>query len=122
MKPFNIQEAKLGKAIVTRSGREALYVAHVPSANQRSQFIFSVEGTVFTCDEAGKCLIDEDDDIDLFMKDVEVKHWVNVFEHDVTKRWNTSSSFPSKSIAKKNIASKDSTYLFTVRLKPKKNA
>ena len=44
MKPFNLEEAKSGKPLVTRDGRSARYVACVPDAREDSRLVVFVVG------------------------------------------------------------------------------
>ncbi len=44
MKPFNLEEAKAGKPIVTRDGRKAKFIAHVPEAGEPYRLIALVDG------------------------------------------------------------------------------
>lgn len=43
-KPFDLEAAKLGKPLVTRDGRPARFVAHVPEATPAYQVVAFIEG------------------------------------------------------------------------------
>ena len=44
MKPFNLEEAKAGKPLITRDGRAAFITARVPEAEERSRLVVFVAG------------------------------------------------------------------------------
>lgn len=69
MKPFDLEAAKRGEPIVTRDGREAKFIAHVPEAtNEYNRVVFLVEGDLYVRPTSG--LIKQKttfSELDLFM-------------------------------------------------------
>lgn len=44
LKPFDLEKAKEGAPLITRDGRKARFVAHVPEANAANRLIVYIEG------------------------------------------------------------------------------
>lgn len=53
MKPFDLEAAKRGEPIVTRDGRKAKFIAHVPEANKDSQVVFLVGSDLYIRQTSG---------------------------------------------------------------------
>ena len=49
MKPFDLEAAMSGEPIVTRDGRKAKFVVHVPEAKNDQQVVLLVEGGLWYC-------------------------------------------------------------------------
>jgi len=83
MKPFNLEEAKAGKPIVTRDGRKAKFIAHVPEAAEHSRVLFLQNGHIYARAETGGYDGVSKTDKDLFMAEppkVKREGWVNVYK------------------------------------------
>ena len=81
MKPFNLEAAKRGDPIVTRDGRKAKFIAHVPEADPSFKLAVLIDGEIFTFAEAGNYWSDKKDStLDLFMAPKKRTVWVNLFE------------------------------------------
>lgn len=83
MKPFNLEEAKAGKPVVTREGKKVKFVAHVPEAREGHKVVFLNEGKILSHYENGRYLqqlrnSDTDSGHDLFMASVKKKAWACV--------------------------------------------
>lgn len=81
MKPFNLEAAKAGAPIITRDGREARFIAHVPGALADYKVVWCGEDGVIRCcaengawssDGIARCT-------DLFMKPQKRTVWVNLY-------------------------------------------
>ena len=80
MKPFNLEEAKAGKPLITRDGRDAKFIAHVPEAKESFRILFLTGENVFAVCESGlNSSFGVIDDIDLFMKTVKKTVYVNLY-------------------------------------------
>ena len=69
-KPFNLQAAIAGEPIVTRDGRKARFIAHIPEAESAYRVIAYVEGETRSDEwhDNGEFLKGEVCDDDLFME------------------------------------------------------
>lgn len=68
MKPFDLEAAKRGEPIVTRDGRKAKFVAHVPEAYEAYSVIVFIEGNPATVSYSTRgTYTKEDHECDLFM-------------------------------------------------------
>lgn len=79
-KPFDLEAAKAGAPIITRSGVPVRFVEHLPKATEGFQIIVIAEEMyVYTYYDNGK-MYDEtgDDPMDLFMAPVKRTVWVNL--------------------------------------------
>lgn len=84
MKPFDLQSAKAGAPIVTRDGREAKFVAHVPEANEGEKIVVLIGKSILMYSENGNYLVDCGSNCDLFMKPQKRTVYVNIVKHYVT--------------------------------------
>lgn len=78
-RPFNLEEAKAGHPLITRDGRPAKFVAHVPEAKDSQHVIVMIDRTVVamygyggTCPHA---TLREQHDSDLFMAPRTIVKW-----------------------------------------------
>lgn len=70
MKPFNLELAKAGKPIVTRDGRDAQFIAHVPEAYMDERVVVLLGQTIELVSEDGMFHpTSGPSSIDLFMKE-----------------------------------------------------
>lgn len=102
MKPFNLEAAKAGKPLITRDGRRAKFLAHVPEATESHQVVIFVEGGRRPNGyyENGSYLEDEEADTDLFMAPEKVSGWVNLYQRDKGEVATSRNRIhPSKEIA-----------------------
>lgn len=67
MKPFNLEAAMRGEPIVTRDGRKAKFIAHVPDAREDQQVVFSVGGGLYVRNIKGIREVRSEVALDLFM-------------------------------------------------------
>lgn len=77
MKPFNLQEALLGKPFITRKGLEVTEFYLFKTLGSSSRFCCVVDGQLRQYYTNGRYFSVEDTQWDLFMKDS--KRWVNVY-------------------------------------------
>ena len=80
MKPFNLEDAKAGKAIIRGDGKPAFFVAHIPNACERDRVAYLDEnGRLCSVDENGSTGDNGYFGYSLFMKTEKVTMWVNVY-------------------------------------------
>jgi len=79
MKPFDLEAAKRGEPIVTRDGREAKFIAHVPEANEIQKIVVSVDKGLISLRQNGRTWKDTDTRSDLFMAPKKRTVWVNLY-------------------------------------------
>lgn len=78
-KPFDLEAAKAGHPIVTRSGKKARFIAHVPEAEEQMRVVFLFEGSVETASEKGEYM-EYSSVLDLFMATLQRRTaWVNLY-------------------------------------------
>ena len=89
MKPFNLEEAKSGKPLITRNGQSVKFVAHVPELEKEyeSLIVFNYGSTAvnnYFNDGSYFSLGGRDDDpasIDLFMAPTVKTLYMNLYEN-----------------------------------------
>jgi hypothetical protein len=86
MKPFDLEAAKRGEPIVTRDGRPAKFIAHVPEANACYQVVALFSGLISTHAVSGRVYPEKHpNDADLFMAPRKRTVWVNVYPPEARK-------------------------------------
>jgi len=103
MKPFDLEKAKAGHPLVTRDGRKARLVGHVPEAVEPYRVYAYIEGQscAYSFWESGNMGGGTNDE-DLFMAPNKREGWVNVYgdcppHGDITA--GTSPAYSTKDIA-----------------------
>lgn len=126
LKPFSLEEAKAGKAIVCRDETPAKFVAHVPEADAGYRVVTFRGGKIFPSCENGLTFPwqSNHDGLsgysgDLFMA-TEIKTvWLNIYESDrfndhhdgiETIMWDTKARADGNTLPKKRIACAELTY------------
>lgn len=82
MKPFDLEQAKAGKSLVTRDGRDAKFIAYVAECDRAYCVLCHVDGDTFvgSYTDDGKRFLDETISCaDLFMKTVKKTVYVNIW-------------------------------------------
>lgn len=81
MKPFDLEAAKRGELIVTRNGRNAKFVAHVPECDSLSRVYAFIEGNkvVNAYNEAGEYIPGGGALCDLFMASRKRTVYMNIY-------------------------------------------
>lgn len=92
MKPFDLEKAIAGEPIVTRDGREAKFIAHVPDL-MTHPIIVVIKGKLIQMLECGKWCSDEETITDLFMAPKKRTVWVNFYD------WTNANYFDSETEA-----------------------
>ncbi|WP_416052774.1 hypothetical protein [Cupriavidus basilensis] len=84
MKPFNLEAAKAGEPIVTRDGRAAQFLGHIPECSPASRVVAYIEGqnTVTGFMESGAFLSQGEYPEDLFMATKKRAYWVNMYQEE----------------------------------------
>lgn len=83
-RPFDLEKAKAGAPLVTRTGIPARFVAHVPDAEKTSKVVAKIadRGSCSCHQENGVCYLGQFKDSDLFLADppkVKKERWVAVY-------------------------------------------
>lgn len=84
MKPFNLEEAKAGKPLITRDGRDAKFIAHVPECAPSFRLICLIDGCGHVtdyCENGSKFPEPRDSREDVFMKTVKTTVYVNLYKN-----------------------------------------
>lgn len=76
-KPFDLEAAKAGKPMVTRDGKEAVFIAHVPEAMKWCHVIVRVGDTIYTFGIDGK--VATNSELNLFMLAQKKTVFVNLY-------------------------------------------
>lgn len=80
-RPFDLEAAKRGEPLVTREGKEAKFIAHVPDARKTEKLLYLVGDIVYATGEDGYSFTD--DSADLFMAPKPKRTaWANTYYHD----------------------------------------
>jgi len=85
MRKFDLEAAKAGAPIVTRDGREAKFVTHIPEAGEGFRVVWMQSGIVGCSYENGKLGENIDSRHDLFMKPQKRLGYINIWynkEHE----------------------------------------
>ena len=80
MKPFNLEAAKRGEPIVTRTGVSVQFIAYVPEARHSERIVILCSYGVRVRCESGKTMEGIENNGDLFMAPKKRTVWVNFFE------------------------------------------
>lgn len=101
-KPFDLEAAKAGAALITRDGRAARFVAYVPEEPQTFRVLAHVTGerhTMHFCDN-GAFLNGEANRRDLFMAPVKRTVWVNLYSAGQYGPLTNGRPYPTEAQAK----------------------
>lgn len=83
MKPFDLEAAKAGKPLVTRDGRPARFIAHLPECEMHSRVLFHITGTSSSssCSESGSFfgVKEQHSSQDLFIADMRRTIYLNLY-------------------------------------------
>jgi hypothetical protein len=116
MRPFNIDDARQGKPVCTRDGRDVRIVCWDMNGEFYSLLavIENEDGTEYGCEfrKNGKMNpTDRESDLDLFMKSETKTGWVNIYRNSVSREYR--AIWDSEVRAKNNIE-KSGSYITTV--------
>ena len=102
MKPFDLEAAKRGEPLVTRDGRPAKFIAHVPENLSTYKVYAQVKGFIYlpSYNENGSRFEDSTSGEDLFMARRKVTYWLNIYAAPYSP-----SCHPSKEEADRSAAS-----------------
>lgn len=115
MKPFNLEEAKSGKPICDRLGRDCKFIAYVPEADIYKVAVLNYANDVNGYTEDGKFTItNSDSSADLFMKSECKEAWINVYEEG-SEIETGQSTFKTKQLAL-DCVRRSRKYLDTVKI------
>lgn len=118
MKPFNLEQAKAGRPLVTRDGRSARFIAHVPEAAPlyRVLCLVAKEASVFTFTETGKAFPDTDTSHDLFMVSSKRTWWIAVWPQGVGSFRLASYFYESEEMARTSLTCTSEAVVIPVEL------
>jgi hypothetical protein len=82
MRAFNLEEAKAGKPLVTRDGRDAKFIAHVPECIFNRRVLIHVDKCmmVYEFPETGLLMDGLENSCDIFMKTVKKTVYANLWD------------------------------------------
>lgn len=117
MKEFNLEEAKAGKPICTRDGKDARIVcfdakgcspitALVDYNGIEMCYLYMLNGRYYTT-------VDKESNIDLMMKSKKCKGWINVYRYKGDFRLSSSFVYKTKEEA---LNKRDTGYISTVEI------
>ena len=93
MKPFDLEAAKAGAPLVTRSGESVRFVAHVPDARQDMRVIaINSDLIIFTKHENGCYWFNQEHFSDLFMAPVKRTVYVNFYKNNTATYYATEKA------------------------------
>ena len=93
MKPFNLEAAKAGDKIITRSGHEATFIAYVPELDYTIRVLYHVGGMINACRIDGFVYgVEKDSPLDLFMATKKRTVWVNLYPNSHNSHWRTEEA------------------------------
>ena len=97
LKPFDLEAALQGAAVVTRDGREVNEVVYLKTRSGNLKVIAVIDGLINAYDTSGKYYtsLEEGHVHDLFMKPTQVTKWVNIYKHD-DEYWSGNLLFDTK--------------------------
>lgn len=84
MKPFNLDEAKAGKPLVTRDGRKARFIAHVPECRIDWRLQAYIDGDEFIRSFNENGVYNGVGNLDLFMASEKRTGWINIYPNKLT--------------------------------------
>ena len=103
MKPFNLQEAKDGKPILTREGQPVKFVAYEPEAvfDERVIGLYLDNKTIGVWTETGT-VAEHEEITDLFMAPIKQEGWAAIYNVDgpLTGKQAKAYIYPTEEVAK----------------------
>lgn len=91
MKPFSLEAAKAGDPIITRDGRKARFIAHVPEFDKGYRIVVAIEGNCSVSEfyESGRGSESRENAYDLFMAPERRTVYVNLYPATrLTSAWD----------------------------------
>ena len=79
LKPFDLEAALNGAAVVTREGKEVTEVVVLKTMIYARNVLAIIDGELYWFHQDGKVAEDVEYNIDLFMKTTQVTKWVNIY-------------------------------------------
>lgn len=113
LKPFNIEEAKSGKPVYTRDGREVRIVCFDRNCDRPIiALIKERNGEILsTCYSDGRCIKEKETPSDIMLLSEKKEGWVNIYRTDGV--YSTGALFFSEEGAKR---SKGGNYVTTIKI------
>lgn len=97
MKEIDIENIENYTSFITRQGKVAKYIKHIPKADLKNRLLFLVDDKVLGCDQNGKCWTINGVDssvletkyygFDIFV-DSKITGWININNNDKQKSSN----------------------------------
>jgi hypothetical protein len=118
MKPFNLEEALAGKPVVTRDGRKVTEIHHLVTASSgNNKLIAVIGGSVYGYNINGEYNSKINSACDLFMDEIVIEKYVNVYYNSITEELWIGVTFPTYQKAIDSKAAED--YLKTIKINNK---
>lgn len=122
MKPFNLEEAKAGKPVVTREGKKVLELYHFKNSTidigQTIVAIIEGDDSLKTYYPDGRFLSTHIGRLDLFMAEETKLAWINVYLHPQVGELTISPTYYSESAAIEQ-GLKNPHYIKTIKIEHK---
>lgn len=121
MKPFNLKEAKAGKPVCTRDGKDVRIICYDWKNPSSISIIALVKEekdgeSIQKYTQDGRYYADGSEcDADLFMKPEKHEGWVNVYKKDGSKRYVDKQLF-NTSVEAMNYGEKWNSYITTTKI------
>lgn len=106
MKPFDLEAAKRGEPIITRDGRAAKFIAHVPEAAEGSRVLVLINSGIPHHHENGSYFQEFGHPMDLFMAPKRRTVWVNLYPGTRDACWHESEDAANENASDDRIGSK----------------
>ena len=113
LKPFDLEAALQGAAVVTRNGKEVSELMRFKTLSDTYNLFAVIDGQLHIFNKEGRTYSDISHNNDLFMKPVQVTEWVNIYCTSGGFRTGIYT-FNSAEEAKKSIDEFNSEYYCTV--------
>lgn len=114
MKPFNLEQAKQGKKVVTRFNKDFTFGGYNPNAIERQRVFGWVDGKAITVGVDGLEYTAVRTTNDLFMATENKTVWVNVYESQLgNTAYDVSHAYDTKNLAIANGRTHRKEYIGT---------
>lgn len=120
MKPFNLEEAKAGKPVVTRDGRSVRIICWDRESEEGYNIVALIGGRCYeeaiTCTKEGKTILGTDNLDDLFMASEKNEGWINIYkDSNRTPFFKYIYDTKEEAFYNRNLNS-NNTYIMTIKI------
>ena len=99
MKPFDLEAALRGEAVITRDGREVTELYYFKTNHSTAKLAVVIDGAIRWYDDLGKSRILGHEHFDLFMKSKTHKGWINIYSNSNKDGFLYKGVYPTESDA-----------------------